>query len=114
MNKIPHNGEVKDSLTRALLAKLLKTKGIRLAMASTILRFKNPTWFQIIDQRAYRFLMRKELKVSTIVEKQIEIYLEYLDNLRRICEEKNIDFSKSDRILYALDQEYNHNLKIKY
>ncbi len=42
-----------QSLTKQVLAKLLSTKGIQLAMASTILRFKNPKIYQIIDQRVY-------------------------------------------------------------
>lgn len=43
-------------MAEEILRKLLMTPGIRLPMASTILRFKNPNVYQIIDQRAYRFL----------------------------------------------------------
>ena len=35
---------------KSTLSLLLKAKGVRLAMASTYLRFRNPQVFQIIDQ----------------------------------------------------------------
>ena len=55
-------------------------------MASTILRFRNPNIFQIIDQRAYRVIEGGPLKLSqinktsrdTTINKQIEIYLRLL------------------------------------
>lgn len=102
-------------LTAEILKGLLGSFGIRLAMASTILRFKNPKIYQIIDQRVYRFLKGEELKYSvTNIEKQIELYLDYLKELKRECEKYNIDFEKSDRIIYEMDKKYNKGLKIKY
>jgi len=54
--------------TRKILTSLLKTKGVQLAMASNILRFRNPNIFQIIDQRAYRVIKGDPLKLSQIKE----------------------------------------------
>ncbi|MCZ2339834.1 MAG: hypothetical protein LC127_16940 [Chitinophagales bacterium] len=54
--------DIDVDLTKDLLRILLDTPGIRLPMASTILRFKNPNIYQIIDQRAYRFLRNEDLK----------------------------------------------------
>ena len=57
LNKIDKNSSVLDKiLTIELLKELLNTKGIKIAIASTILRFKNPNIYQIIDQRVYRFI----------------------------------------------------------
>ena len=43
----------------SFLENVLECKGIDLAMASTILRFRNPNVFQIIDKRAYRAVYGK-------------------------------------------------------
>ena len=101
--------------TKKVLEKLLLTKGIKLAMASTILRFKNPKIYQIIDQRVFRFINGKNLpNYFSSVETQIVLYLEYLENLKNVCNEKKIDFELSDRIIYELDKKFNKNEKIKY
>lgn len=114
--------EIKDiestldkDLTRKVLRGLLSCKGIRLAMASTILRFKNPNIYQIIDQRVYRFITGNELKYSlTDIDAQIEFYLNYLDILRESCVKYQIKYELADRIIYELDKKYNKDLKIKY
>lgn len=104
-----------EDLTIQILEKLLSTKGIQLAMASTILRFKNPKIYQIIDQRVYRFIYGKNMpKYYSSIKVQIELYLDYLQKLRNICEEKGIDFELSDRIIYELDKEFNKDEKINY
>lgn len=104
-----------ESLTKQILEKLLSTKGIQLAMASTILRFKNPRIYQIIDQRVYRFIYGENMpKYFGSIESQIELYLEYIEKLKNICQEKLIDFELSDRIIYELDKEFNKNVKINY
>lgn len=106
--------EIKADLTKELLRKLLDTPGIRLPMASTILRFKNPNIYQIIDQRAYRFLRNEDLKnYFSNIEQQIEYYLEYLSELRIKCDEKKIPFEIADQVLYQLDKEKNSGHKIK-
>lgn len=91
-------------LTLHILKNLLNTPGVRLPMASTILRFKNPNLYQIIDQRVYRVISREELKLPSRVEDQISLYLDYLDRLRQVCEEKKIPFASSDRILGSSTQ----------
>jgi thermostable 8-oxoguanine DNA glycosylase len=95
--------------SKQLLKELLSCRGIRLPMASTILRFINPNVFQIIDDRVFRVL-ELEGKIPTkpkninnnYLEKSCEIYFHYLDRLRDICNEK-LPFEDSDRILYLLD-----------
>lgn len=104
-----------ESLTKQILEKLLSTKGVQLAMASTILRFKNPKIYQIIDQRVYRFIYGENMpKYFSSIESQIELYLEYLQKLKNICQEKLINFELSDRIIYELDKEFNKSEKINY
>jgi thermostable 8-oxoguanine DNA glycosylase len=102
-------------LTRAILCLLLNSPGIRLPIASTILRFKNPQIYQIIDQRVFRFLYGYTLKEGLKKEKdQIKLYLDYLIKLREVCETLDIPFDKSDRILYELDKKHNKNIKVSY
>lgn len=101
-------------LTKRILSELLDTHGVKLAMASTILRFRNPNLYQIIDQRVFRFIYpNKDLsKITTKKVEQIEIYLQYLEDLRKICQSKNVNFNLSDRIFYALDKEKNKEYKL--
>ncbi len=102
-------------LTEEILRNLLSTKGIQLAMASTILRFKNPNVYQIIDQRVYRLIYGKVMpKYFSSIDTQIKLYIEYLGKLREVCNHKQIDFILADRILYDLDKKYNKDEKIKY
>ncbi|HEX8575954.1 MAG TPA: hypothetical protein VF677_06630 [Flavobacterium sp.] len=111
----PNDENLNISLTTKILLKLLEKnqKGIRLAMASTILRFKNPEIYQIIDQRVYRFIYGKELKYSeTNINLQIIIYLNYLEKLKEVCEKYQIKFKDSDRILYKMDKDYNKDFKL--
>jgi hypothetical protein len=112
-------GDHRESSSYKTLECLLQCKGIQLPMASTLFRFANPEVFQIIDKRAYRALYlglegqernsypNKHFKPSEEsmlkwVRESIEIYFQYLDDLRRIdC--KKIPFRHADRILYQLD-----------
>lgn len=116
LNKINKVDLVLDiELTTEILTKLLNTKGIQLAMASTILRFKNPNIYQIIDQRVYRFVYGVEMpKYFSSIKKQIDFYIEYLQKLKQVCIEKGIHFNLSDRIIYELDKLHNKEIKIKY
>ena len=105
-------------LTKNLLSRLLRTKGIQLAMASTILRFKNPSLFQIIDQRVYRLLYDEEMKLSTYpseknIVSQTELYFNYLEDLRKACDILSIPFDDSDRILFMADKRVNAKRKLK-
>jgi len=119
LNSIPTTSDkINVELTRTILRQLINERGIQLPMASTILRFKNPKIYQIIDQRAYRFLYPgKTLKLSTYkstdnIENQINIYLNYLTDLRNAIELKHIPFEEADRVLYNLDKRINKQEKI--
>ncbi|MFP4341649.1 MAG: hypothetical protein ACLFQO_14475 [Cyclobacteriaceae bacterium] len=114
LNRISKEDSLMDTdLTISLLGKLLDTQGIRLPMASTILRFKNPHIYQIIDQRVYRVISQEELKLPSTIMDQISLYLDFLERLREVCKTKAIPFFESDRILYEVDKKVNKNLKLK-
>jgi hypothetical protein len=95
---------------KEILGKLLRSPGVALPMASTILRFLNPRVFQIIDDRAYRVLLPSKAKYPSkpakitdgYVNTSIEIYFDYLDEIHRVTSEK-LPFQSADRILYQLD-----------
>ncbi len=115
----PYQEQIDLSKTRRILKILLKTKGVQLAMASSILRFRNSKIYQIIDQRVYRIIYeRKELKLSSYLSKknieiQIELYLRYLTDLKKVCSDLNIKFEKADRILFMADKRLNKKYKLK-
>lgn len=115
LNQITEETDKLDvEFTRILLKKMLALPGIRLPMASTILRFKNPNIYQIIDQRAYRFLNGEELKsFFSNIDLQVKYYLDYLVELRMKCEEYAIPFEIADQIFYQLDKKANSKHKIK-
>lgn len=123
---IGNNGN-KDELKK-LLTEMLKCHGIRIAMASTILKMFNPNVFPIIDQRAYRAVSvllsvwpnvfpindqqayrdatQNDLKVGN-VDKDVENYIDYIGQVEK-CRKKNcpkIEFSKMDAFLYQIDIE---------
>ncbi|WKN31229.1 hypothetical protein PZB74_19960 [Porifericola rhodea] len=115
LNKIDiQDSLLNEQLTKEVLLKMLSCKGIGLPMASTILRFKNPNIYQIIDQRVYRVIFGKKLVLPTQSEKLVELYFSYLEELRKTCESYQIVFNKSDRILYELDKVINADVKIDY
>lgn len=81
LNKIdPKATKLDTEMTREILKSLLKKKGVQLAMASTILRFRNKNIYQIIDQRVYRIIYKnKKLKLKTHpndknLNEQIDLY----------------------------------------
>ncbi len=108
---------------------LLKLKGVRLPMASSILRFRNPAVFQIIDQRLHRVVYDKGDRIAYNrefkeyqrilngksdgkINQQCELYFRYLDDLIQLCNELNIQFLKSDRILFQYDLELGNKLRM--
>ncbi|QXP62346.1 hypothetical protein [Polaribacter sp. HaHaR_3_91] len=105
--------------TKLILRRLLNTNGVQLAMASTILRYRNPSIYQIIDQRVYRIIYEnQELKLNTYLSEknlnyQIDLYLKYLTELRKVCSDLDIPFDKSDRILFMADRRVNKEKKLK-
>ena len=105
--------------TREILKGLLKTSGVQLAMASTILRYRNPNIYQIIDQRVFRVIYENQtLELNTYPSEknlnfQIDLYIKYLYDLRNICVDLKIPFDKSDRILFMADKRINKKEKLK-
>ena len=119
LNQIPKAGKIIDTgFKNKILIKLLNTKGVGLPMASTILKFKNREIFQIIDQRVYRILYGKPLKISsslseTKINETIMIYNNYLDKLSKVSKALKVKFEDSDRVLYMLDKRVNSLIKIR-
>lgn len=110
LNEFKNDKEVKEEKLREFLKMVLpnSVRGIRLAMASTFLRFRNPGVYQIIDERTYRIIMREEetrtkLGDFTNIDEQIDLYIRYLVKLNDYCVKKNINFRDSDRVLYQFD-----------
>ena len=105
--------------TREILKGLLKTSGVQLAMASTILRYRNPNIYQIIDQRVFRVIYKNQtLELNTYPSEknlnfQIELYIKYLYDLSNVCIDLKIPFDKSDRILFMADKRINKKEKLK-
>ena len=81
-------------------------------MASTILRFRNPSVFQIIDRHAYRTLYGTDCSLYTqsSAKRKAEVYFAYLDDLRLLCEGKGLSFESVDRVLYVFVKETNGGL----
>lgn len=114
INSISISSDVIDEeLTRNVLSTLIGVPGIQLAMASTILRYRNPKIYQIIDQRVYRILEGRKLKVEKNIDSQVSMYLDYLRKLRVESQRLNIPFDKADRVLYLLDKDKRMNKNIK-
>ena len=95
-----------------LLKKILNTDGVDLPMASTILRFRNPEVFQIIDRHAYRAVYGEKypLYTNTQVKRKFLVYFDYLDRLNELCKLKNLEFKTIDRLLYIFDKSVNGKL----
>jgi thermostable 8-oxoguanine DNA glycosylase len=119
LNSIDRDSKSLDiEQTKKVLTCLLNTKGIQLPMASTILRFRNPHIYQIIDQRVFRLIYNGNvLKIKSVNstknnQEQILMYLDYLVDLRGVCEKFNIPFESSDRVLYMADKRVNKQSKL--
>jgi len=97
---------------RSVLEELLQVHGVDLPMASTFLRFRNPSVFQIIDRHAYRALYGRDYKLypQTSLQKKIAVYFAYLDDLRSLCGQKGLKFETADRVLYMFDKKTNGGL----
>lgn len=118
LNQVSKSSTFDSELTRKILTQLLKEKGIQLPMASTLLRFKNPKIYQIIDQRVFRFIYGKELELSSSksaknIQQTIELYLRYLHDLRELASKHHFPFEQADRILYTIDKDRNNHIKLK-
>lgn len=112
LNALEGDNKLDPEKTSDALGSLLNVNGIRLAMASTFLHFRNPKLYQIIDQRVYRLLYGEDMpkfytKSLKSIEKQITLYLTYLDDLRKACGKLGIPFDQADKILYMADKRIN-------
>lgn len=89
-----------------VLRLLLDQPGVDLAMASTLMRFRNPRTFQIIDRRAYRALTgaRYPLTSKSGTREKVDLYFRYLDNPIALGKSKRVPFKDLDRILYIFDK----------
>jgi hypothetical protein len=96
----------------SVLVALLDCHGVDLAMASTILRFRNPAVFQIVDRHAYRAVYGSVYPLSTkcAVDRKVTLYFDYLDALVDLCAAKGQAFETIDRVLYKFDQARNGRL----
>lgn len=104
-----------DKTVYKLIEDLLSSKGIKLAVASTILHFYYPNIFPIIDQRSYRELTGKEFPpYLSRSQRCIKVYIDYIEK----CWQYNIEycpgipFESVHKILYQRDKEKGN--KVKY
>ena len=95
-----------------VLTALLEAHGVDLAMASTILRFRNPRVFQIIDRHAYRAVYGKgySLHTTSPISDKVSVYFHFLDELNALCKAMSLDYQTVDRLLYVFDKEKNGKL----
>jgi thermostable 8-oxoguanine DNA glycosylase len=117
LNEIRNDTEIMKH-HEELLLRLLDCKGLQLPMASTLLRFRNPRLFQIIDQHVYRLLTGTELSLPVFPSEKnkksiCETYFDYLRVLRAKCKALDIPFEQADRILYNADKRINKGVKLK-
>ena len=105
-----NNGEHRHGIEALNI--LLKTHGVDLPMASTLMRFRNPLVFQIIDRHAYRAIYGRKFPLHAGSPKNLKIttYFDYLDKIIELCRERSLDFSTSDRLLYVFDKKHNGKL----
>lgn len=101
------------------LRSLLEAKGMQLPMASTILRFRNPHIFQIIDKRAYAIVCGDEpiypskppYKLSNgYLTRSTDMYFAYLEKLHQIAKRLKMDFRTIDRVLYQLHKSLGYTI----
>ena len=95
-----------------ILPSLLNTRGVDLPMASTLLRFRNPRVFQIIDRHAYRAIygVNYPLYAASPANRKIDVYFDYLDKLIELCSHRGLSFQSIDRLLYIFDKNENGKL----
>ncbi len=117
LNIVPSAIKTNENEIKKIICDLLQVKGVKIAMASTILKMFYPETFPIIDQRAYRELSGEDLPDYFGVsanQKYAELYFQYILDChtynKNIC--PNIKFDDIDKVLYQLDLEKGN--KVKY
>ena len=112
LNKIKGLKRGEHRKAKAAIENLLSESGIGLPIASTLLRFRNPNTFQIIDRHAYRAMYGRKyaLTKKSPLKTQIDTYFQYLDDLIAISNKKGVDYKLLDRVLYVFDRKHNGKL----
>lgn len=99
-----------------ILSLLLKTKGVKLPMASTILHFFNENSFPIIDQRAYYIAMGQQIYPFNLCNSDIRFaiktYFEYLNKCIEWSNKLNVTISVIDKYLYQMDKDSGRKIKM--
>ena len=111
---------------KEILTLLMKTKGVKLPMATTILHFFNENCFPIIDQRAYfiatnmdpqskQLVTDTELpsKCNWDIDYGIETYFKYLEKCIEFSDCWNYTISVIDKHLYQTMKDYYPDRKLK-
>lgn len=104
---------------REILNALLETKGVRIAMASTILKMFKPFTFPIIDQRAYRTIYKNNFPDYSGKDKHskyIDLYIQYIKDCYKFNQNNcpDIAFDRIDQLLYQIDIENGNTIKNQY
>ena len=117
LNIAPSIIKTKEKEIKEIVFDLLETKGVKIAMASTILKMFYPDSFPIIDQRAYRELNGEDLPDyygASANQRYADLYFQYILDCYKynqsVC--PNINFDDIDKVLYQLDLEKGN--KVKY
>lgn len=119
LNKLADCKTLVEAKSKAIdvLQILLNAKGVRLPMASTYLRFRNPHVFQIFDQRVWRQVCshykmdEKKYYPQMRNGKLIDLYFDYLTKLREMAEKENVQFEIADRYFYLDDRRKGNTVK---
>ena len=102
--------------TKRLVRGLIKSKGVKLPMASSLMHFFNPNVFPIFDQRAYRVIYLANYNANNNVENNIDLYVDYLKKCIAYYNKNQLDkffpFSEIDKYLYQLDKEIGNKVKM--
>lgn len=116
MSKVKSIENPQDRINiKETLKSLLNCSGVRLPMASTYLRFRNPEVFQIIDRHVWHQVYKgndegveEEYTESKTLDEQIDKYLKYLHDLRELAEKDGVRFFDADRFYYWKDKKDGH------
>jgi hypothetical protein len=112
LNSVVKLGPGSHSSADDVITALLKETGIDLPMASTLLRFRNPETFQIIDRHAYRAVYGVDYPLHSGSDHgaKIRLYFRYLDDLIELARTRSLEFRTLDRLLYIFDKHTNGKL----
>ena len=117
LNIAPSIIKTKEKEIKEIVFDLLEIKGVKIAMASTILKIFYPDSFPIFDKRAYRELNGEDLPDyygASANQRYADLYFQYILDChkynQRVC--PNINFDDIDKVLYQLDLE--KGTKVKY